>query len=175
MKNYSEQIEQAIATSAGNAETAHGTVDGYSDIKIKNSKIIDTSSSADAFTGQTAGDVIKMTGWSYEENNRIFIITEVDGDGEWIKVDKELKDETSPESAGATIYTASEDFTVTGATTDDVVVAAFLYNGVASSPSYESLDAKTDMRVTAANTVTSFCVADAGDTVFITWADLSKG
>ena len=175
MKNYSEQLEQAVVSSTGNSETAHGTVDGYSDIKIKNSKIIDTSSSADAFSGQSAGDVIKMTGWSYEENNRIFIVTEVDGDGEWIKVDKELKDESSPESAGATIYTASEDFTVTGASTDDVVVMATLYNAAASSPDYEALDAKTDMRVTAANTVTSFCVADSGDTVFITWADLSKG
>lgn len=175
MKNYSEQIRQNVLTSAGNAETKHSTVDGYSDIKIQNAKIIDTSSSADAFSGQTAGDVIKMTGWANEENNRIFIITEVEGDGEWIKVDKELKDEAAPESAGATIYTGSENLTVTGASTDDVVVAAFLYNAAASAPTFESLDGFANMRVTAANTITSFCVADEDDQLFVTWADFSRG
>jgi hypothetical protein len=31
------------------------------------------------------------------------------------------------------------------------------------------------MAITAADTVTSFYVADAGDDIFVTWADLSEG
>ena len=173
MKNWSEQLRQDIVASGGNAESKHGTVDGYSDIKIQNSKIIDTSSSEDAFSGQSVGDVIKMEGWSYAENNRIFTITEKESGGKWIKVDKELKDETSPESAGATIYTGSEELTVTGVTTNDAIVDAVNLNSSSSSP--ESVSGRDYMAITAANTVTSFYVADSGDDLLITWADLSEG
>ena len=173
MKNYSEQIREDIVSSGGNAETKHGTVDGYSDIKIQKSKIIDTSSSEDAFSGQSVGHVIKMTGWSYSENNRIFTITDKESGGKWIKVDKELKDETSPESAGATIYTGSEEFTVSGITVDDTIVDALNFNTASSSA--ESVSGRDYMDVTAADTVTSFYVADSGDSIKITWAQLSAG
>lgn len=173
MKNWSEQLRHEIATSGGNSETKHGTVDGYSDIKIKNSKIIDTSSSEDAFSGDSVGDVIKMEGWSYAENNRIFTITEKESGGKWIKVDKELKDEASPESAGATIYTGSEDLTVSGVTVDDVIVDAVNFGGGSSSP--RALVGRDYMAITDNDTVTSFYEADDGDSLFITWADLSEG
>jgi hypothetical protein len=173
MKNYSEQIRTDIVASAGNTQTMHGTVDGYSDIKIKKGKIIDTSSSADAFSGQSAGDVIKMYGWNEIENNRIFTITEVASDGEWIRVDKELKDETAPSSAGASIETGSEELTVTGVSVDDVIVDAVNFNTSSSSPA--SVSGRDYMAITAADTVTSFYVADAGDDIFVTWADLSEG
>jgi hypothetical protein len=173
MKNYSEQLRLDVVSSGGNSETKHGTVDGYSDIKIKDSKIIDTSSSEDAFSGQSVGDVIKMEGWAYSENNRIFTITEKESGGKWIKVDKELKDETSPESAGATIYTGSEDLTVSGITVDDAIVDAVNFNTASSSP--EGLNGRDYMAVTAADTVTSFYVADSGDDLLIQWAKLSEG
>ncbi len=177
MKNYSEQIRQDFAISVGNTESK--LVDGSSDLKIKNAKITDTSSSADLFNSKSAGDVIKMTGWSYTENNRIFVITEVDSDGEWIKVNKELKDESSPESAGATIYegdgagTGNEDLTVTGVTTDDVIVDAANYSGGATSP--VALNGRDYMAITANDTVTSFYEATTGDALLIQWADLSEG
>ncbi len=174
MKNWIETFRADIVTSAGNAEVAHGTVNSYDDIKIENSKITDTSSGANAFAGQTAGDVIKMTGWDDEENNRIFIITEVDGDGEWIKVDKEVKDATEPSSGGATIYTGSEELTLTGASTSDVIMDACSFNAAVSSFP-ESMAGKTNMRITAADTVTSFAVATAGDLIQIFWGDMSEG
>lgn len=175
MKNYSEQIRQDVLTSAGNTEAKHATVDGYSTIKIQGAKIIDTGTGANAFTGQTVGDAIKMTGWANEENNRIFIVTEIGKGGEWIKVDKELKDEAAPKEGGATIYTGSEELNVPGASPDDVVVAAILCATTGTETSYTSLDGFADMKVTAADTITSFCVAGAGDQLLVTWADFSRG
>jgi hypothetical protein len=148
-------------------------LDAVTDIKILNEKVYDTSSSADAFAGQSVGDIIKMYGWNKTENNRIFKITEVASDGEWIRVDKEVKDETAPSSAGATIETGSEDLTVTGISVDDVIVDAMNFNTSASSPA--SVSGRDYMDVFAANTVTSFYVADAGDDIMVTWAQLSAG
>jgi len=173
MKNMAEQLRLDVVSSGGNSETKHSTVDGYTDIKIQKSKITDTSSSEDAFSDDNVGDVIKMEGWSYAENNRIFTITDKESGGKWIKVDKELKDETSPESAGATIYTGSEELTVSGITVDDAIVDAVNFNTAASSPA--GLVGRDYMDVTAADTVTSFYVADSGDSLLIQWAKLSEG
>lgn len=173
MKNMAEQLRLEGVTSGGNNQTEHSTVDGYSDIKIQKGKIIDTSSSADAFSGDSVGDVIKMYGWNKEENNRIFVITDKESGGEWIKVDLEVKDESSPSSAGATIETGSEDLTVTGATIDDVIVDAVNLEGMATSP--VALDGKSYMRITADDTATSFYDASEGDSLLIMWAALSEG
>lgn len=172
MQNYSEQLRTDIVSSGGNSQTKHSTVDGYTSIKIQNGKIIDTSSSGDAFS-DSVGDVIKMYGWNYSENNRIFKITEKESGGKWIKVDKEVKDETSPTGGGATIETGSENFTVSGATLNDVIVDAVNFNTAASSA--ESVSGRDYMAITAADTVTSFYVADSGDSIEIQWAKLSEG
>ncbi len=175
MKNWSEQLRHDIVVSGGNSENKHSNVDGYSDIKIQNSKITDTSSSEDAFSasGDSVGDVIKMEGWSNAENNRIFTITEKESGGKWIKVDKELKDETSPESAGATIYVGSEELTVENVTTDDVIVDAVNFSGGATSP--VALTGRDSMEITDDDTVTSFYEASNGDALLVTWANLSEG
>jgi hypothetical protein len=63
--------------------------------------------------------------------------------------------------------------TVTGISVDDVIVDAMNFNTSASSPA--SVSGRDYMDVFAANTVTSFYVADAGDDIMVTWAQLSAG
>jgi hypothetical protein len=172
MKNDSEQLRQAVVTSSGNSQTK--VLDAVTDIKILNEKVYDTSSSADAFAALSAGDVVKMEGFDQAENNRIYVVTEVESNGEWIKVDKELKDvkEADIPSAGITMYKTPESLTVTGATTDDVLVEVVNLNSAASSPEEADRDY---FAITAANTVSSFAVTDAGDVLLISWSDLSAG
>jgi hypothetical protein len=62
--------------------------------------------------------------------------------------------------------------TVTGATTDDVLVEVVNLNSSASSPEEADRDY---FAITAANTVSSFAVTDAGDVLLISWSDLSAG
>lgn len=169
--NDAEQIRHGFATSSSNSQT---TTSLSSDTKILNEKVYDTSSSANAFSGLSAGDVIKMSGWDEAENNRIFLVTEVESSGEWIKVDKELKDVKAADvpSAGITVYTNPESLTISGVTTDDVLVDVVNFNSAASSAT--ELD-RDYFAITAANTVSSFAVTDSGDYIMVTWADLSKG
>jgi len=168
MKNTAEQLRIDIAVSAG--VSGNKLADDSDDLKIEKSKIIDTSSSANLFGSESTGDVLKMEGWAYEENNRIFVITEVDSDGEWVKVDKEIKDD---DSNGITIYDDYEALTVSGITVDDVVVDAVNFSGGATSP--VALVGRDYMDVTADDTVTSFYEATTGDALLLMWANLSEG
>lgn len=172
MKNDSEQLRQAVVTSGGNSQSK--VLDAVTDIKILNEKIYDTSSSADAFDALSAGDVVKMEGFDQAENNRIFVVTEVESGGEWIKVDKELKDvrEADVPSAGITMYKDPESLTVSGATTDDVLVEVVNLNSAASSPEEANRDY---FAITDDDTVSSFAETDDGDVLLLTWADLSAG
>lgn len=169
MKNYSEQIRITPVASGGHTQTT--VTSGNSDLKIKSEKIYDTSSSQDLFSGLSAGDVIMMSGWDYSENNRVYIVTDVESGGYWIKVDKGLINEGDAPGS-ITIEKSPESLTVSGVTTSDVVVDVVNANSTASSA--EEADA-SKARVTAADTVSSFIVADAGDDLRIIWADLSKG
>ncbi len=169
MKNDSQQLRIDMANSGG--VSANKLADNSDDLKIEKGKIIDTSSSANLFDSESAGDVLKMEGWAYEENNRIFVITEVDSDGEWVKVDKELKDD---DSNGVTIYDTSEELAVSGITVDDAVVDALNFGGGSTSP-VALTNARDYMDVTADDTVTSFYEASNGDALFVMWANLSEG
>lgn len=172
MKNSAEQIRVGFATSAGNTQTK--VLDAVTDVKILNEKVYDTSSSADAFSALSAGDVIKMEGWNEAENNRIYTVTDVEPGGEWIKVDKELKDVRAADvpSAGITMYKTPESLTVSGVTVNDAISDVVNFNTGTSSA--EAVD-KDYFAITAADTVSSFSVTDAGDVLQIYWADLSAG
>jgi len=169
MKNYSEQIRTTPVASGGHSQTT--VTSGNSDLKIKSEKVYDTSSSQDLFSGVSAGDVILMSGWDYSENNRVFVITDVESGGYWIKVDKQLINEGSAPGS-ITIEESPESLAVSGITTFDVVVNVVNANSTTSSA--EEADAGK-VRVTAAGIVSSFIVADTGDDLRVTWANLSAG
>jgi hypothetical protein len=171
-KNDSEMLRQAVVASTGNTQSK--TLDGITSVKILNEKVYDTSSSEDAFSGLSAGDVIKMEGWNYAENNRIFTVTEVESGGQWIKVDKQLIDEKEADvpSAGVTMYNTPESLTVSGCTVDDVLVEVVNMNAAASSPEEADRDY---FAITAADTVSTFALLDAGDSLLISWAKMSEG
>lgn len=171
-KNYNETIRNSIAASGGSSQTS--VISSVTDIKILDEKIYDTSSSANAFAALSAGDVIYMEGWDEDENNRVFTVTEVESAGEYIKVDKELKDvkEADIPSAGITMYKSPESLTVSGITVDDVITDVVNFNTAASSSA--ELDKKY-FAVTAADTVANFAVVDSGDSLMISWAQMSAG
>jgi hypothetical protein len=175
MKNYMEQFKLSVVENAA-VYTAAKTLDVVTDLKVLKSKLYDTSSSADAFSSLTAGDVIRMTGWEdYKtENNGIFKVTEVESSGEWIKVDIPLVDCTEDDipTGGITMYHTPASWTVTGATEigSKIMGALDLAADAAFSDSY--------FRVTAANTVSSFAEIEAGTAtseVVVFWADRTAG
>ena len=176
MKNWSEQIR--LSGASGSTYSEQKVIDGSGSVKIRNEKIYDTSSSADAFSAGTTvsvGDVIKMSGWpNYsEENNRIFTVTDKASDGEWIKVDKELKDVPESDVSSVTIEKSSSTLSVSGVTTDDVLTDVVVLETSASSTSEPSID---DYAITADDTVTHFDTGLASDDVLlVNWADMSKG
>jgi hypothetical protein len=172
MKNSAEQIRVGLATSSGNSQTK--VLDGVTSVKILNEKLYDTSSSADAFSSLSAGDVIHVSGFNYAENNRIFTITDVESSGAWIKVDKELKDEKEADvpSAGVTVLKTPESLTINGVTTSDALTDVMNFNAAASSAT--ELD-RDYFAITAADTVSSFAATDSGDVIQVTWAKLSAG
>lgn len=169
LKNSSEQIRITPVASGGHSQTTVTT--GNSDLKIKSEKVYDTSSSQDLFSGLSVGNVILMSGWNYSENNRVFIVTDIESGGYWIKVDKELINEGDAPGS-ITIEKSPESLTVSGVTTSDVVVDVINANSTSSSA--EEADA-SKARVTSADTVSSFIVADTGDDMRVVWADLSQG
>lgn len=173
MQNYSEQIKQA--TVAGTNYSESTVVSGVGSLKIKDEKVYDTSSSADAFSSLSAGDIIKMEGWpNYgAENNRIFTVTKVDSDGEWIKVDKELKDVPESDVSSVTIYKSPASLSVSDVTANDVVTAVAIMDTTSSSVSNPSAD---DFAITSEGTVSHFDTNIATeDVLLVTWADLSLG
>lgn len=170
MKNDAEQLRSDVVASTGNTQVK--VLDAVTDVKILNEKLYDTSSSADAFSALSAGDVVMFSGFDETENNRIFVITEAADN--YIKVDKELKDvaEDDIPSAGITVYKTPESLTVSGVTVDDTVTDVVNLNSASSSA--EDVDAKY-FAITAADTISSFAVTDSGDSLMIYWADLSAG
>jgi len=169
MKNYSEQTRITPVASGGHSQTT--VTSGNSDLKIKSEKVYDTSSSQDLFTSLSAGDVILMSGWDYSENNRVFVVTDVESGGYWIKVDKQLINEGAAPGS-ITIEKSPESLTISGVTTYDVIVDVINANSTSSSA--EEADA-SKARITAADTVSSFIVADTGDDLRVVWAKLSAG
>lgn len=170
--NYSEQLRLGVVASGGNTQTK--VLDAVTDVKILDEKLYDTSSSADAFAALSAGDVVMFDGFDEAENNRIFTVTEVETNGEWIKVDKELKDVRAADipSAGITVFKTPESLTVSGVTTEDTVVDVVNLNSAASSA--EEADRKY-FAITDDDTVSTFAVLDDGDSLLVMWADMSEG
>lgn len=172
LKNSAEQIRTTpVVSENGHSQSI---MLSSSDLKIKSEKVYDTSSPKDAFSsGLLVGDVIMMSGWTYSENNRVFIVTDIESSGEWIKVDKQLVNEGAALEV-ITIENDPESLTVTGITTSDVVTD--VVNANSTSSSAEAADAsKVRVTDTDTNTVSSFIVTDAGDELWVTWANLSAG
>ena len=173
MKNYSEQIKQE--TVAGTNYSSSTVVSGVGHLKIKDEKIYDTSSSADAFASLSAGDVIKMEGWPKygDENNRIFTVTGKASDDSWITVDKEIKDVPEKDVSSVTIYDSPASLTVSGVTAYDVITSVSIMDTASSSVSNPSVDG---FAITADDTVSHFDANIAtSDVLLVTWADLSLG
>jgi len=62
MKNYMEQFRVSVVENAAVYDATNKTLDGITDLKVLKNKLYDTSSSANAFSSLTAGDVVKVTG-----------------------------------------------------------------------------------------------------------------
>lgn len=174
MKNYSEQTRNDVVTPG--AYTPDTIVSDKTNIKIREGRVYDTSPSTNAFnTNPKVGDIIRMTGWPKygDENNRIFVVTEVAPDDKYFKVDKEIKDvKKDLVESGVTIYSNPNTVTLSEATKFDVVVDALNLNTTASSP----VDVNRDLfAITSDATVASFAEVDSDDVVQLTWAKLSDG
>lgn len=172
MKNYMDQFRMTVV--AGTDDYAASATDLGTDVEIKKGKLYDTTSSADAFAAVTVGDVIKLAGWDQEENNGIFIVTDVEASGEWIAVDTPLVDvlEADVPTDGIDFYENPIPMTVAGVTKSGakVLYALNMTNPAVAGPEY--------FKVTADNTVS--CFADlnqdtATDGILVFWADLSEG
>ena len=61
MKNYMEQFRVSVVENAA-VYSDSKTLNGITDLKVLKNKLYDTSSSANAFSSLTAGDVVKVTG-----------------------------------------------------------------------------------------------------------------
>lgn len=172
MQNDAEQVKQA--TVAGTNYSSSTVVSGTGDLKIRQEKVYDTSSSADAFSGLSVGNVIKMDGWPYyAENNRVFTVTEVGPGGEYIKVDKELKDVAESKVSNVTIYNSPATLSVSGVTVNDVVTNVAIMDTTASSVASVSA---TDFAITDIDTISHFDANIAtSDVLLVTWANLSLG
>lgn len=173
MKNYMDQFRVSVISGTDDYDgTAKKTLNGETDVKIKDNRLWDTSSSANAFHGRSVGDVVKMEGWDKAENNGIFVIADKESSGEWVRFDTPLLDQAEVESPGVTMYHTPITLTITGAIPGKIEI---LY-GLNTDPL--SAVAGSNFKVTAANTVASFADFNQDtitDGVVIFWADLSKG
>src|SRR6056297_381665 len=176
MKNYMEQFRVSVVENAAVYDASNKTLNGITDLKVLKNKLYDTSSSADAFSSLTAGDVVRVTGWEdYKtENNGIFKVAEVDSSGEWVRFDLPLVDvpEDDIPTGGITMYNTPVSLTVTGVSVGNskVMAALDLAADAAFSHSY--------FKVTADNTVSSFAAIEAGTAtseVVVFWSDLTAG
>src|SRR6056297_265997 len=118
MKNYMEQFRVSVVENAAVYDASNKTLDGITDLKVLKNKLYDPSSSADAFSSLTAGDVVRFTGWEdyTTTNNGIFKVAEVYSSGEWLRFDLPLVDvpEDDIPTVGITMYVTLVTFTMTG-------------------------------------------------------------
>ena len=173
MKNYNECLRMDIKSPTGSS--ASSIASSKTDIKIKDRKVYDTSSSADAFSGLSAGDTIKMTGWEQDENNGIMDVVEVESAGEWFTVTAALINvaEADTPSAGITVQKAGEKITVNSDMTKyDEINDVVNLNGSASSPADMT---KANFGITNDGTVACFETVESDDQLLFLWSDMSAG
>lgn len=173
MKNYMEQLRMTVVAGTDDYSSTK-LLDGVSDLKMIKGKLYDTTSSADAFSTLTAGDVVKVSGWDDDAMNGIFKITDKESGGEWVTFDRPLDDVLAADvpSAGITMETTPVSMTVAGVTESGAKV---LYALNLTDPSVAGADY---FRVTADNTVSSFADLNQDTTteeILVFWADLSEG
>lgn len=176
-KNDAEQVTQIVMTPGTTSTSSEST----SSLKIDGQKIYDTSSSKDFFNdaGYDIGSVIKVSGFGnqYRENNRIFEVVDKESGGEYIQVDKEIKDvseadmpsvsfERNPNNTDISSL-VQEDITI-----NDVVTDAVNFRSASSSPAVVD---ETQLAITDTNQISSFAATDVDDQLLVTIADLSKG
>lgn len=171
MKNYSEQIKmKGVGSTDFTAATATTVLGGNTDVKIKGSKVVDTSGdTTGAFDGLSAGDVIYMTGWDNVENNGVFEVVNVEDSGSKLTLDYPLLDESSPSTGGATMYSDPSTETVSGVEKGTCVVT-----GVTDLTTMGNVYDANLFRVTDEDEVSHFA-ATGGNDILIIWADLTKG
>ena len=178
MKNYNEALRMDIAVPGGGDPTS--VVSGKTDIKVKEGKVYDTSSSQDAFSSLSAGDTVKLSGFDSDKiqgrNNKIATVTDVESGGHYFKVDKTLVNvaESDIPDAGIDVEKSTDEFTVNSDMTkydyvNDVVILT------TSATSTADLS-KDDFGVTNDGNVASFTSAlESTDTVLVLWSDGSLG
>lgn len=174
MKNWSEEIRMDLKSPTGSS--ASTVVNASSDIYVKDGNTFyDNSSSGDAFSGLSAGNVIKVSGYGETLNDRIFTVTDKESNGLWIKVDKSLKDVPASEvpSAGITVETPGETITVNSDMTKyDEVLDVVNLNSASSDPADMT---GSDFGVNHNGTVSCFATTESNDQLLFIWKDSSRG
>ena len=176
-KNDAEQVKQIVIEPGSTSTSSEST----SSLKIKGQKIYDTSSSKDFFSdsGYDAGSIIKISGFGdqYRENNRIFEVVNKESGGEWIQVDKEIKDVTEADMPSVTFERSPNNVDISSLVQEDITINDVLTDAVnfKSTSSSPAVVDETQMAITDTNQVSSFAATNSGDQVLVTIADLSKG
>lgn len=171
--NYNECIRFSFVTAGGGSTTS--VLSGVTDVKVRDRKIYDTSSSADAFSGLSAGDAIKISGFDDDACNGITDVVEVESSGEWIKVNIPLFDIPSSDipSAGITITKAAEILTVhSDMTSKDYINDVANFNTASSSPADTTYG---NFGVTNDGKMAVFGSLDSGDVLGVLWSKTSQG
>jgi len=170
--NYNERLRTDLVSAGGGSTSS--ILSGNTDVKIKDNVLYDTTSNPTAFSGLSAGDTIKMTGWDQTENNGIMDVVEVESSGEWVSVTVSLVDVASNDvpAGGITVDKAGEFWTVSDMTKKDYVNDAVNFNVSSEGPSNISA---SDVGVTSNGEVACFASTDSGDSILVIWSDGSKG